>query len=342
MSNLGTLNELPIEYRENLTNLNLLPLWPSMRAFLPHGKPHNHTQPMSWSYKSIRPLLLQAGELTPIEKAERRVLILANPGFGLENAQATPSIYLGLQLILPGETAPNHLHTPNAVRIIVEGEGAYTSINGEPCRMERGDLILTPSGTWHEHHHNGNGPIVWLDVLDLPLIYKLDSSWCVEGTPQTQILPRDKSFAEYSACGIVPNTGFIRSKENAPMLRYPWNKTKECLVQMKQHSDAPLLQVSYVNPENGQSLFPSIGFGALLLKAGQSVTLPKRTTPAIFHVIEGEGSFQVDGGNNINWQEKDTFCVPGYAEVQLTNTSSNDAFFITADESPLHNYLRIF
>ncbi len=319
MSNLGTLAELPIEYRNDLTKLNLVPLWPSMRAFLPYGKPASHTIPMVWSYKGIRPLLLQAGELTPIEKAERRVLILANPGFGLENAQATPSIYLGLQLILPGETAPNHLHTPSAVRIIVEGEGAYTSINGEPCRMERGDLILTPSGTWHEHCHKGDGPIVWLDVLDLPLIYRLDGSWCVEGKPQTQLLPRDKSFAEYSACGIVPNNGFLRNKEQTPMLRYPWHKTRACLVEMKQHSKEPLLQVSYVNPENGHSLFPSIGFGAMLLRAGESITLAKRTTPAVFHVIEGRGCFNVDHAEDIYWNENDTFCVPGYAEITLTN-----------------------
>lgn len=342
MSDLATLDELPIEYRENLTNLNLVPLWPSMRAFLPYGKPASHTIPMVWSYQNVRPLLLQAGELTPIEKAERRVLILANPGFGLENAQVTPSIYLGLQLILPGETAPNHLHTPNAVRIIVEGEGAYTSINGEPCHMERGDLILTPSGAWHEHRHNGDGPIVWLDVLDLPLIYRLDSSWCVEGEPQTLSLSRDKSFAEYSACGIVPNLGFARNKENAPMLRYPWNKTRNCLVEMKQHSSSPLLQVSYVNPENGRSLFPSIGFGALLLRAGMSCTLPKRTTSAIFHVIEGNGSFKVDNADCIDWCEKDTFCVPGYSETTLINKGDSDAFFITADESPLHSYLNIF
>ena len=94
--------------------------------------------------------------------------------------QATPSIYMGMQLILPGETAPNHRHTPNAVRIIVEGEGAYTTVNGEPCKMERGDLILTPSGMWHEHHHEGKDPIVWLDILDLPLIYSLEGSWAIE------------------------------------------------------------------------------------------------------------------------------------------------------------------
>ncbi len=341
MSQLATLNDLPLSYRESLTEQNLVPLWPNMRAVLPHGKPSRRTLAMAWPYQDSRPLLLQAGELTPIEKAERRVLVLANPGHGLENMQATPSIYLGLQLILPGETAPNHRHTPSAVRIIVEGEGAYTSVNGEPCRMERGDLILTPSGMWHEHNHEGDGPIVWLDVLDLPLIYQLEGSWAIEGEPQTLSRKDDKSFAEYSACGIVPNTGFARNTANTPMLRYPWQKTRSCLEAMAAQSSDELVQISYINPENGRSLFPSIGFGAMMLKPNASVTLPQRTTSCVFHTIEGEGRLKADDVA-FDWQEKDTFCVPGYSNITLTNTGDRPAFLITADESPLHDYLRIF
>jgi gentisate 1,2-dioxygenase len=112
-----------------------VPLWPSLRAVLPPHVPARRTQATFWSYRSLRPLLLQAGELTPIEKAERRVLVLANPGHGLDNMQASAAMYLGMQLLLPGEWAPAHRHTPNAVRMIVEGEGAYTTVGGEKCPM---------------------------------------------------------------------------------------------------------------------------------------------------------------------------------------------------------------
>lgn len=341
MSQLATLNDLPESYRNELESQNLVPLWPNMRAVLPHGVPSRRTENTIWSYQDVRPLLLRAGELTPIEKAERRVLVLANRGHGLSNMQATPSIYLGLQLILPNETAPNHRHTPSAVRIIVEGEGAYTTVNGEPCRMERGDLILTPSGMWHEHRHEGDQAIVWLDVLDLPLIYQLEGSWASEGEPQVLHRERDKSFAEYSACGIVPNQGFQRNDSKVPMLRYPWAKTQACLKEMSAESDEPLLQVSYVNPENGKSLFPSIAFGAMMLRAGASVVLPKRTTACVFHVVAGQGNLKVDE-DHIVWQDKDTFCARGYSDITLTNTGTEDAFLITADGSPLHDYLRIY
>ena len=118
MAQLGTLEELPLDYRNGLTAQNLVPLWPNLRAALPYNIPSRRTKPMVWRYADIRPELLKAGELTPIEKAERRVLVLANPGLGLENMQATPSIYIGMQLILPRETAPNHKHSPSAVRFV--------------------------------------------------------------------------------------------------------------------------------------------------------------------------------------------------------------------------------
>ena len=181
---LGRLEDLPAEYLQELRAQNTLPLWPSLRAVLPYGRPSRSTQPAQWRYLDIRPKLLRAGELTPIEKAERRVLVLCNPGLGLETMRATPTIYIGLQLILPGETAPNHRHTPSAVRFVVEGEGGYTVVDGEKLPMGKGDLILTPPGLWHEHGHEGQGPVIWLDALDLPLVYGIEASYAIEGRPQ--------------------------------------------------------------------------------------------------------------------------------------------------------------
>ena len=138
MSNeLGRLEDLPPDYVQDLRDLNLVPLWPSLRGVLPPAIPARQTRPTHWPYKSIKPLLLKAGELTPIEKAERRVLVLANPGHGLDKMQASAAMYLGMQLLMPGEWAPSHRHTPNAVRMIVEGEGAYTTVDGEKCPMSR-------------------------------------------------------------------------------------------------------------------------------------------------------------------------------------------------------------
>ena len=127
---LGRLEDLPADYVQALRQLNLVPLWPSLRGVLPPSKPILNTRATHWPYEVIRPLLMKAGELTPIEKAERRVLVLANPGHGLDKMQASAAMYLGMQLLLPGEWAPSHRHTPNAVRMVVEGEGAWTTVDG--------------------------------------------------------------------------------------------------------------------------------------------------------------------------------------------------------------------
>jgi gentisate 1,2-dioxygenase len=229
---LGRLEDLPQDYREELSAQNLVPLWPSLRAVLPPGKPVPRTRATAWNYQALRPLLLKAGELTPMEKAERRVLVLANPGHGLEKMQASSTIYLGMQLLLPGEWAPAHRHTPNAVRMIVEGEGAYTTVDGERCQMQRGDLILTPTGLWHEHGHEGDKPVIWLDVLDLPVVYYMEASYVTEG--KVQAVSGDAAGLAYQRGGVVPAPLFNRSETAFPMLRYPWVDVRAALETLAQ------------------------------------------------------------------------------------------------------------
>ena len=341
MNELGRLEDLPQSYRDELTALNLVPLWPSLRAVLPPGKPRPNPRPTFWSYQALRPLLMRAGELTPMEKAERRVLVLANPGHGLENMKASAAIYLGMQLLLPGEWAPAHRHTPNAVRMIVEGEGAYTTVDGEKCPMSRGDLILTPTGLWHEHGHDGTEPVVWLDVLDLPLVYFLEASYAIEGQRQTVVPGRGDQA--YAAAGIVPTPVFTRSSKAYPMLRYPWAQARAALVALgADRPDLDAVQVSYVNPETGAAAQNILGFYALMLRPGQTLQLPARSPASVFHVIEGGAQVQAEE-HRYSLAEADTCCVPGYTPITLRNLHADaPSFVFIADETPLHKKLGVF
>lgn len=341
MNDLGRLEDLPADYLEQLRALNLVPLWPSLRAVLPPGKPRPNTQAIHWAYEALRPLLMRAGELTPIEKAERRVLVLANPGHGLDNMKASAAMYLGMQLLLPGEWAPSHRHTPNAVRMIVEGEGAYTTVDGEKCPMSRGDLILTPTGLWHEHGHDGSEPVVWLDVLDLPLVYYLEASYHVNGQRQ-QVLPGHGDRA-YARGGVVPTPMFGRSGRAYPMLRYPWVEARAALEALA--VDQPGLeavQVTYVNPETGGDAENILGFYALMLRPGQTLKLPVRSPAVVFHLIEGGVDVQVED-RAFTLAEADTCCAPGFTSVTLRNRAAGaPSFLFLADETPLHRKLGIF
>ncbi len=338
MDELGTLGELPPDYLDALREAHLVPLWPSLRSLLPPDAPRTATAPTHWRWAAIRPLLVRAGGLTPIEKAERRVLVLANPGRGLANLQASSVIYLGMQLVLPGETAPNHRHTPNAARIVVEGRGACTIVGGERCTMEHGDLVLTPSGLWHEHRHEGEGPFIWLDVLDLPLMVHLDVSYVIQGTSQS--IRRDSSA--YGAGGVLPRAHGNATTARYPLLRYAWHHTREALVALGATAggDAPV-EVAYVNPETGGAALETIAFSALMLRPGESVTLRRLSAARMLHVVEGRGHAQV-GTAAVDFDTADTFCAPGLASVQIANGSAHEPLFLVcADETPVHRKLGV-
>jgi gentisate 1,2-dioxygenase len=340
---LGVLEDLPPDYVAALAQQNILPLWPSLRAVLPYGKPSRSTLPVRWRYRDIRPQLLRAGELTPIEKAERRVLVLCNPGLGIENMKATPTIYIGLQLILPGEVAPNHRHTPSAVRFVVEGQGAFTVVDGEKLPMERGDLILTPPWLWHEHGHEGNGPVVWLDALDLPLVYGIEASYSIEGRSQTVDKPAGLGIARFGQGGVVPYRSLDERRSGYPMLRFPWRNVKQSLAQLAAVTDkSEAVQLAYVNPETGRECLPTLGFSALQLRAGEDLRLPKRSASAVLHVIEGNGTAVIDG-SSLPFAEADTFAVPTHAEVRLKNGSPlSPTYLFIVDDAPLQRKMGIY
>ena len=304
---LGRLEDLPAEYVQALRDKNLVPLWPSLRGVLPPQVPTRQTQPIHWAYADIKPLLLQAGELTPIEKAERRVLVLANPGHTLEKMQASSAIYLGM------------------------------------CPMSRGDLILTPTGLWHEHGHDGDTPVVWLDVLDLPLVYYMEASYHLNGARQT--VQPGRGDRSYQRAGLVPSPVFGRSGKRYPMLRYPWVDTRAALQALA--GDQPGLdavQLTYVNPETGEDAENILGFYALMLRPGQTLRFPARSPACVFHLIEGSVDIAIEAATPraFTLAEADTCCAPGYTGVTLRNRSADQpAFVFLADEAPLHRKLGV-
>lgn len=333
---LGTLEDLPQDYRDALTQAGVAPLWPMMRNVLPHGAPNPVTKPGYWNYEAVRPLLLRAGELTPVEKAERRVLVLSDPGRGVGAMQATSSIYLGLQLLLPGETAPAHVHTPSAVRIMVEGEGAFTVVDGEKLPMMPGDLVLTPGGEWHDHGHDGEEPVVWLDALDLPLFVYLEGSYAQEGPLQSRRNRPDASQVEYLSAGLLPSRKPDAKARRYPMMRYPWARVQRALSEMAKYGDQGMAELDYVNPETGADILPTLGFTAMHLPGDQSATPPLRSSSCAFHVVSGRGRTVING-ESFDWGPKDTFSAPVFSE--LTHEAREDAFLVRVHDRPLQERL---
>jgi gentisate 1,2-dioxygenase len=335
MAELGTLEELPQDYRDAMAAAGVAPLWPMMRNLLPHGAPKPVTRPGHWRYGDVRPLLIRAGELTPVEKAERRVLVLSDPGRGVGAMQATGSIYIGLQLLLPGETAPAHRHTPSAARIIVEGRGGFTVVDGEKLPMEEGDLVLTPGGDWHDHGHEGTGPVVWLDALDIPVFVNLEGAYAEEAPLQSPRNRPDASLVEYQAAGLVPARRPQAMTRRYPMMRFPWARTEAALRALAAHGEAPV-EVDYVNPETGQDVLPTMGFTAMMLAAGEVQRPALRSASAVFHVVKGRGTSRVNG-QEIAWGPKDSFTAPVFAAID--HEAGEEAFLIRVHDRPIQEKL---
>jgi gentisate 1,2-dioxygenase len=261
--------------------------------------------------------------------------------------QASAALYLGMQLLLPGEWAPSHRHTPNAVRMVVEGEGAWTTVDGERCPMSRGDLILTPTGLWHEHGHDGDAPVIWLDVLDLPLMYYLEVSYHLNGGRQA--VQPGRGERSYQRAGLLPTPVFGRAdgrQQRYPMLRYPWVEARAALQSLAEdRPDLDAVQLTYTNPETGEDAENVLGFHALMLRPGQTLALPARSPAMVFHLIEGAAPVTVAIGTHppFTLVEADTCCAPGYTPVTLSNGSADaPAFVFIADESPLHRKLGVY
>jgi len=308
---------LPPAYSRALESGALRPLWTAMRSLLPHER-QTRVVPHLWRWAAVRPLLLEASRLVDMDRAERRVLVLANPG--LDGAYAiTATLFAGLQIIRPGETAPSHQHTPAALRLIVEGRGAYTTVEGVKCVMEPGDLIITPAMTWHDHGHEGAEPVVWLDGLDIPMVRAFEAAWASRArpakAPQTET---DSSQDEHLAAGLVPrasrypDTGY-------PQVRWPWRTVRRALESMAATAPASSpVAVRYVDPTTGRPPLATMGAECQWLRPGERSRTPRRTASAVFHVLEGEGESRV-GDATLAWSRGDTFVAPPWHAVEHAN-----------------------
>ena len=312
---------LPADYSAGLDRLSLAPLWTALHALLPQERV-TQAVPHRWRWSELRGPLLEAARLVPMEQAERRVLVLRNPGLGGAYA-ATATLFAGLQIILPGETAPSHHHTPAALRLIVEGRGAFTTVDGVRCAMEPGDLIITPPMRWHDHGHEGTEPVIWLDGLDIPLVRSFEAAWASKmrpaATPATAI---DSSQDEFTAAGMVPRASRYEDT-GYPQVRWPWRTTREALAAMAAAAPAgqPVV-LRYVNPRTGTFPLRTIGCEAQWLRPGESTSGERRTGSGVFHVIEGEGESRI-GDEIFTWAPGDCVVAPPWHWLQHRNLSSS-------------------
>ena len=182
---------------------HITPLW-TIANRLVRNEPTPMIPSVFWNYqRDVRPYILEAADIITAAEAHRRVLVLNNPAL---KHGATHTLTCAIQAIKGGEIAPAHRHSQAALRFIIEGEGAYTAVNGERIYMHPGDFIVTPAWTWHDHGKESDGVMIWLDGLDVPLVNHLGATFSddYEGDgafPQSR--PPHNSLSRYGS-GMLP------------------------------------------------------------------------------------------------------------------------------------------
>ena len=317
------------------------------------GTAQMKAQAHRWRWTEISPYLDRIAEIAknadvpPIEFADRQQFLLTNPGFG-GRLQVTSTIRCAISIYNPGDVAPVHVHAPNASRTILSAKGGYTTIEGERCIAERGDLILTPNGTWHDHGNDDAAPVVWADILDFPLLEMLDCNWLddkFEGErtsnarAQAPKLRPGYSQDLYGVGGVTP--AFVSPRrgfghDTTPMFHYRGAEVRRALAALRNETGDPYEGISlrFVNPATGAPVFPTLDYSAQMLRPGEETRWKRETSNIFYIVLEGSGATEV-AGKRFDWQKNDIIVVPNFLWRRHLNTGTEDAVLYAVSDMPL-------
>ncbi|WP_016882856.1 MULTISPECIES: cupin domain-containing protein [unclassified Rhodococcus (in: high G+C Gram-positive bacteria)] len=313
---------------------HLNPLWTQLGDLMPMT-PTSRAVPFVWKWSTLYPLAQRAGDLVPVGRGgERRAIALANPGLG-GVPYVTPTLWAAIQYLGPKEVAPEHRHAQNAFRFVVEGEGVWTVVNGDPVAMRRGDFLLTPGWHFHGHHNETDQPMAWIDGLDIPFVHYTDTGFFEFGSENvTDDSTPDVSRSErlWAHPGLRPLVG-LDARTSSPIAAYRWEHTDAALREQLQLEDEGYAAttepghaaVRYTNPTTGGDVMPTIRAEFHRLRAGAR-TRPRRDVGStVYQVFDGSGRF-VLGGQARTVATGDMIVVPSWTEWSIEADTEFDLF----------------
>jgi gentisate 1,2-dioxygenase len=319
----------------DLSKQNVAALWNELSSAATK-EPRVQSVPHIWRWREMRPRMMRASDLVTPQEAERRVLMLINPAYEAKSFRTVGVIYGGIQLVMPGEIADSHRHTPNAQRFIIEGDGGYTAVNGERTYMSKGDFVMTPTWAWHDHGNESARPIIWLDGLDLPFANILDANFFedyVEGEGSTQPVTRsnDDSYHRWGR-NLRPQWERFGNPSVSPILNYRWKDSRDALHHLREEAGSPHdgIILQYVNPLTGGSTLPTISAYLQLLRKNERTQAHRHTSSTIYHAAEGRGRSTI-AGEEFEWEEGDTFAVPSWAWHEHASAGDEAVLFSFSD-----------
>ena len=299
--------------------------------------------PHIWKWSLLDAIVDESSRAVPVGD-ERRALQLFNPGLGGRWA-TTNNLIAAVQILLPGEVARAHRHTPTAIRFIIEGTGAYTAVDGERVYMAPGDLILTPSWAWHDHGNETAERVVWMDGLDIPLVASLEAMFFqLYSAPQVPASrPANASKQMYGHAHIAPT--WIKEKvQSSPLLLYSWDQTWQALSDLRDREGSPYdgIALEYRHPQTGGPILPTMACMVQMFRPMEHTSAHRHTGSAVYHVVRGEGYTVIDG-KRFNWSKGDIIALPPWALHEHANTSNTeDAVLFSIQDAPVFYALGLY
>jgi gentisate 1,2-dioxygenase len=307
-------------------------------------EPKSKAIPYVWHWRDLRPQAMRAAELVGTAQAERRVLRLHNPELPI--AAASNTLVANIQIVMPGEIARAHRHSPSALRLIIEGNGGSTIVNGARIPMYPGDLVLTPNWTWHDHANDTDAPMIWLDGLDTPLVRMLEAGFYEHYDADAQRVSEgtDPSLTKYGAGGLRPAWESDAGAKYSPLWHYPLTQARAALEEMAaQETGSPFdgVILEYTNPLTGGPVMPTIGCYIQLLRPGEHTRSHRHVCCTNYHVIEGAG-YSLVGDRRLTWEDKDVFTVPTWTFHEHVNTGDRPAILFSFSDAPMMKSLDLY
>lgn len=326
------------DFTKDIQQYNLGPLWEAIPEVM-NKNPEPQTEAYLWTGEMLEKKLTEATEIfTPERGGERRAIYLQNPGLKYRkpwgHMSTTQTLYVAVQLLLPGEEAPSHRHSQSALRFITNGEGAYTIVQGERIFMEEGDFLITPKNLWHGHGHPGDKPMIWMDALDIPTIYNIGATFFepYEDGLQQPNVPDNFSEKRYRG-GMVRPVGDDKY-DVAPLANYKWNRTVDAIKGLMEFDPDPNhgYAVEYINPTTGKSANPTMGTRMQYLPKGFKTKALRHTHSTIYHAFRGSGETIINGVR-FEWKKGDYFIVPNWAWYE--HHAAEDSYLFSVNDIPI-------
>jgi gentisate 1,2-dioxygenase len=210
--------------------------------------------------------------------------------------------------------------------------------------MAPGDLVLTPSWTWHDHGSDASTPVVWMDGLDIPLIRSLETMFYEPFPDDRQPLSKavGDSVRRYGVGGLKPAWAKLRH-DLPPLVHYPWEQTYAALKQLAEVDASPFDDVAmeYINPATGGPALRTIGCWIQLIRPHVQTQAHRQTSSAVYHVFAGQG-YTVIEGQRFDWRQGDFFVVPPWAWHEHTNAEDDEAILFSIQDTPVFEALGLY